>query len=149
VSGGSAPGGRILGLDPGSVRIGVAVSDELGLAAHGLESIPAHPRAGVAEAVKALIRDYNVTEIVVGLPLNMDGSPGSSAEAARELAGRLEALLPGRVCLVDERLTSVQAERTLLEADVPRRRRRGLRDRLAAVLILQGHLDARRSDADA
>ena len=136
-------GSRALGLDPGTVRIGVAVSDELHLAAHGLESIPAHPVAGVVEAVKALIRDYNVTEIVVGLPVNMNGTLGPGAEAARALAARLEALLPGGVCLADERLTTVQAERILIEGNVSRRRRRELRDRLAAVLILQGHLDAR------
>jgi len=146
---GVPPGGRILGLDPGTERIGVAVSDELLLAAHGLESIPAHPAAQVPEAVKALIKDYNVCEIVVGLPVNMDGSSGPSAEAARQLAGRLEALLPGGVSMIDERLTSVQAERTLLEADVSRRRRRGLRDRLAAILILQSHLDARRDEPEA
>ena len=64
------------------------------LAAHGLESIPAHPAARVPDAVNALIRDYNVCEIVVGLPVNMDGTSGSAARAARELAGRLEALLP-------------------------------------------------------
>jgi putative Holliday junction resolvase len=88
-----------------------------------------------------LIRDYNIVEIVVGLPLNMDGSSGPSAEAAREFARRLEKFLPGGVRMVDERLTTVQAERTLLEADLSRTRRKGLRDQLAAVLILQSRLD--------
>lgn len=135
------PGGRILGLDPGSRTIGVAVSDELQLAAHGRPSIPARPAAHALEAVKALIKDYTIYEIVVGLPMNMDGTIGPSAEAAQRFARSLEALLPGRVIMIDERLTTVQAERTLLEADLSRARRRGLRDRLAAVLILQCHLD--------
>ena len=135
------PGGRILGIDPGSKTIGVAVSDELHLAAHGLPSIPARPSARALEAVKVLIKDYTIYEIVVGLPVNMDGTFGPSADAAREFARSLETSLPGGVIMIDERLTTVQAERTLLEADLPRAKRRALRDRLAAVLILQSHLD--------
>jgi putative Holliday junction resolvase len=140
----SPPGGRILGIDPGSRTLGVAVSDELHLTAHGMQSIPARPQARALEAVKTLIKEYNICEIVVGLPMNMDGTIGPSAEAAQGYAGSLESLLPGGVVMVDERLTTVQAERTLLEADVSRARRRGLRDKLAAVLILQSHLDGRR-----
>lgn len=136
-----APGGRILGIDPGSKTIGVAVSDELRLAAHGLASIPAHPAAKALEAVKKLIADYNIHQIVIGLPMNMDGTMGSSAEAAQAFARSLEGLVPGGVRMIDERLTTVQAERTLLEADLSRAKRRGLRDRVAAVLILQSHLD--------
>jgi putative Holliday junction resolvase len=147
VSGGR-PGGRVLGLDPGAKNIGVAVSDELHLAAHGLPNIAARPVAKAVEAVKSLAEQYTVDLIVVGLPLNMDGTHGPSAEAARDFARRLEEALPGRVRLADERLTTVQAERTLLDADVSRARRRGLRDRLAAVLILQSHLDRRRGGAD-
>lgn len=145
---GAQLGGRVLGLDPGSRTIGVAVSDELHLAAHGLASIAAHPVAGAVDAVKSLVRQYTVGLIVVGLPINMDGTLGPSAEAARDFARRLEDVLPGRVCLSDERLTTVQAERTLLEADVSRSRRKGLRDRLAAVLILQNHLDRERARDD-
>jgi putative Holliday junction resolvase len=146
---GAQPGGRILGLDPGSRTIGVAVSDELHLAAHGLPSIAARPAAKAVEAVKSLVTRYTVELIVVGLPINMDGTLGASAEAARDFARRLEEVLPGRVRLVDERLTTVQAERTLLEADVSRSRRKGLRDQLAAVLILQSHLDQQGTRADA
>ena len=142
------PGGRILGLDPGSRTIGVAVSDELHLAAHGLPSIAARPAAKAVEAVKSLVRQYTITLIVVGLPINMDGTLGPSAEAARDFARRLEEVLPCGVHLVDERLTTVQAERTLLEANVSRARRKGLRDQLAAVLILQSHLDQRGRRAD-
>lgn len=141
-------GGRILGLDPGTKNVGVAVSDELYLTAHGLPSIPARPAARALDAVKKLIKDYNIYEIVIGLPFNMDGTLGPSAEAAREFACRVEELLPGCVRMIDERLTTVQAERTLLEADLSRAKRRGLRDRIAAVLILQCHLDIRRGRDD-
>ncbi len=141
-------GGRILGIDPGSRTLGIAVSDELHLSAHGLPSIPAHPAAKALEAVKKLITDYNIYEIVVGLPVNMDGTMGPSAMKAQGFAQQLEELLPGGVRLIDERLTTVQAERTLLEADLSRAKRRGLRDQLAAVLILQSHLDRRRSGRD-
>lgn len=145
---GAQPGGRVLGLDPGTKTIGVAVSDELHLAAHGLPSISARPAAKAVEAVKSLVTRYTVELIVVGLPINMDGTLGPSAEAAREFARRLEAVLPGGVRLVDERLTTVQAERTLIDADVSRARRKGLRDQLAAVLILQNHLDQQGRGAD-
>lgn len=143
------PRGRILGLDPGTRRIGVAVSDELHLAAHGLPNIAAHPAAKAVEAVKSLVRQYTITRIVVGMPINMNGTLGPSAEAAREFARRLEEVLPGGVHLVDERLTTVQAERTLVEADVSRSRRKGLRDQVAAVLILQSHLDQKGVGDDA
>lgn len=142
------PAGRILGIDPGSKTLGVAVSDELRLAAHGLPNVPARPLSRAVAAVQKLVKDYTIFEIVVGMPTNMDGTSGASAEMARVLARSLEALLPGRVRLIDERLTTVQAERTLLEADLSRAKRRGLRDRVAAVLILQSHLDARRHAAD-
>lgn len=142
-----APGSRVLGIDPGSKTLGVAVSDELLLAAHGLPSIPARPAARALEAVRKLVKDYTISEIVVGLPVNMDGTSGASARAARAFAGSLESLLPGRVRLIDERLTTVQAERALLEADLSRTRRRGLRDQVAATLILQGHLDSLRQAA--
>lgn len=142
------PGGRILGIDPGSKTLGIAVSDELHLAAHGLASIPARPAAQAIKAVKKLITDYTVYQIVVGLPMNMDGTIGPSAEAAREFARSLEALLPGGVRMIDERLTTVQAERTLLEADLSRTKRRVLRDQVAAVLILQSHLDSRGHGTD-
>jgi putative Holliday junction resolvase len=137
------PGGRILGIDPGSKTLGVAVSDELHLTAHALPNIPARPAFKALEALKKLVLDYTIREIVVGLPMNMDGSIGPSAEAAQRFARSLEAFLPGGVRMIDERLTTVQAERALLGADLTRARRRGLRDRVAAVLILQGYLDSR------
>ena len=134
-------GGRILGLDFGSKKIGVAVSDELRLTAHGLENIRARPAEKALEVLKQVAREYNVGEIVIGLPLNMDGTSGPGAEAARIFAGQVEAELSVKVYLSDERLTTVMAEKTLLEANLSREKRKKLRDRIAAVLILQNFLD--------
>lgn len=133
--------GRIIGLDFGSKKIGVAVSDELRLTAHGLENVRARPAEQALEVLKQLAREYNVAEIVIGLPLNMDGTSGPAAEAARAFAVRLESELSVEVHLSDERLTTIMAEKTLLEANLSRAKRKGLRDRLAAVLILQNFLD--------
>jgi putative Holliday junction resolvase len=134
-------GSRILGLDFGSKKIGVAVSDELRLTAHGLENIKARPAEKTLEVLKQVAREYNVAEIVIGLPLNMDGTSGPGAEAARAFAERVEAELSVKVYLSDERLTTVMAEKTLLEANLSREKRKKLRDRIAAVLILQNFLD--------
>ncbi len=138
--------GRVLGLDLGTKNIGVAVSDELRLTAHGLQSISARPPEKLFEVLKLLTREYNVSEMVVGLPVNMDGSMGRSAQSAQDFARRLEAALPVEVHLSDERLTTVMAEKTLLEANLSRKKRKGLRDRLAATLILQNFLDGKRGD---
>ena len=135
----------VLGIDFGTKNIGVAVSDDLHLAAHGLKTIAARPFEGALKVLKDLVSEYNAGEMVIGLPLNMDGTSGPSADAARLFAARLEAELPVKIYLSDERLTSVMAERTLVGADVSRKKRKGLRDRLAAVLILQNFLDGRSS----
>ena len=140
---GSETWGRVLALDIGSKRIGVAVSDELGLAAHGLETVRARPLEAALEVLQQLVRDYKIEEIVIGLPVNMDGTSGSGVEAVREVSRRLEEALPVRVHFVDERMTSSQAERVLLEGNVSREKRKNVRDKLAAVLILQSFLDGR------
>jgi putative Holliday junction resolvase len=134
-------GGRVIGLDFGSKKIGVAVSDELRLTAHGLENVRARPAEEALEVLKQLVREYNAVEIVIGLPLNMDGTSGPGAEAARAFAARLTSELSVKVHLSDERLTTVMAEKTLLEANLSREKRKKLRDRIAAVLILQNFLD--------
>ena len=133
--------GRVLALDFGRKRIGVAVSDELRLTAQGLETIPARPREGVIPLLLNLVRDYNISEMVVGLPVNMDGTMGAGAVQAKEFARQLGTETGLDVHLVDERLTSLQAERALLEGGLSRDRRKALRDRVAAVLILQHYLD--------
>jgi len=134
---------RLLSLDIGSKRIGVAVSDELGLAAHGLETLSARPLEAAIEALQRLVKEYGVEEVVVGLPVNMDGTSGAGVEAVRGISRRLEEALPVTVHFVDERMTSTQAEKVLLEGNVGRKKRKDVRDKLAAILILQSFLDGR------
>ena len=132
---------RIGGLDVGERRIGVAVSDELGWTAQGLGVIT---RTGLEHDLKMLgarFAPYAPSTIVVGLPRNMNGSEGPQAKKARTFAARVEAALGVATVLWDERLSTVAAERVLLEADMSRAKRRRVIDKLAAVVILQGYLD--------
>ena len=133
---------RVLGIDYGRRRIGLALSDEEGILASPFPTY-VRGRSEVRDiaALTSLIDKHGVTAVVVGLPLNMDGSRGEMAREVEEFADRIrqETALP--VHLFDERFTSSEAERVLLEANLPRRRRKELRDSLSAVLILQGHLD--------
>jgi putative Holliday junction resolvase len=136
--------GRILALDYGEVRLGLALSDELGLIAQPLETIRrVGPRKDLA-AIEQRVREHGVTRVVVGLPLLLSGEEGEAARGARRFAARLEKRLRGvTVSFWDERLTTVEAERTLVTGEVRRRKRRQTVDALAASLILQGYLDAR------
>jgi putative Holliday junction resolvase len=141
------PGGlkevRIMALDVGEKRIGLAVSDPLGITAQGLGVLARQsPESDLAELQK-VAREWQVQEIVLGLPRHMDGRPGQAVPQIMELARRLQEALGVKVHTWDERLTTQEAERVLLAADVSRRRRRQVVDQLAAVLILQGFLDAR------
>lgn len=134
---------RVLGVDLGERTIGLALSDELGMTAQPLTTLP---RAGGREDLRALeevCRAHQVSRIVIGLPLNMDGSEGPRARASREFAKVVEAGLGLAVELWDERLTTVSAERVLLEADLSRKRRREVVNQVAAALILRSWLDAR------
>jgi putative Holliday junction resolvase len=138
---------RIAGLDVGSRTIGVALSDPLGLTAQ-----PDHvwARQGTRADVAALLAfcgEREVTEIVVGLPLELDGQEGRRARIVRGFAAALAEAFGGPVHLWDERMSTVAAERTLLEADLSRRKRKRHVDKLAAALILQGYLDHRRQEA--
>lgn len=131
---------RILALDVGERRVGVAVSDEAGLTAQPLTTITRQSPDRDLEAVRRLVEEYGATTLVVGLPLTMNGQVGPQAERVRAFAAGLEAVgLP--IAFWDERLTTKEAERTLLAADVSRRRRRQVRDKLAATLILEGYLE--------
>lgn len=135
---------RILALDVGEKRIGLAVSDPLGITAQGLEVlIRREPQADLARILE-VAREWRVQEIVVGLPRHMDGRLGKAAPEILELIRSLQEALGVNVATWDERLTTVEAERVLLQADVSRRRRRRVVDQLAAVLILQGYLERRR-----
>jgi putative holliday junction resolvase len=134
---------RILGIDMGAKRIGLAVSDPLGITAQGLEVWLRRGREADLEHLLAVGRDYAVHRIVVGLPRHMSGQPGAAAPDIMEFASVLGEALEAEVIFWDERLTTVAAERLLIEADVRRRRRRQVVDQLAAVLILQSYLDSR------
>lgn len=135
---------RIMGLDVGTKTIGVALSDPTAAFAQPAGVVRrTSPRDDLARLI-SLIRDNAVGQVVVGLPKNMDGSLGESAARARRLAEALEGRAGVPVVLWDERLSTVSAERALIEADVSRRRRKGLVDSVAAAIILQSYLDSRR-----
>jgi putative Holliday junction resolvase len=132
---------RILGLDLGAKRIGLAVSDPLGITAQGLEVWVRRDRQADLDHLLKVARDYDVEHLVVGLPRHLDGRPGAAAPEIMEFARALGEALGVEVIFWDERLTTVAAERLLVQADVSRRRRRQVVDQLAAVLILQSYLD--------
>ena len=135
---------RTLGLDYGTKTIGVAASDGLGLTAQTVTTIRRTNLKADLAALKELVREYEADRFVVGLPLNMDGSEGPRAEATRRFVEALTEVLGLPVELWDERLSTVAAQRTLLEADVSRAKRREVIDQMAAQFILQGWLDAKR-----
>ncbi|MBF0475143.1 MAG: Holliday junction resolvase RuvX [Deltaproteobacteria bacterium] len=134
--------GRILALDVGTKTIGVAVSDELGIIAQGLTTIRRRDEQTDLDQVAAIVDEYQVKEVVVGLPFNMDGSIGPSARLVLALVEQLISRLAVPVETWDERWTTMAAERTLIEADVRREKRRKVIDKVAATFILQGYLDA-------
>lgn len=135
---------RVLGLDFGSVRIGVAVSDGLLLTAQGLETIQRKDLTKDLEAIKAVIKEYEVAEVVVGLPISMDGTHSAKTKETLAFVDVLARSLQIPVKTYDERMTTMQAERALLEADMSRAKRKGLKDMLAAQFILQSYLDSRK-----
>jgi putative Holliday junction resolvase len=140
---------RILALDVGQKRIGLAVSDPLGITAQGLRVLTRKNRAADLEQLLEVAREWRVQRVVVGLPRHMDGRLGSAAPEIMELVQTLQEALGVEVVTWEERLTTVEAERVLLQADVSRKRRRQVVDQLAAVLILQNYLDHRRQHQNA
>ena len=134
--------GRTLAIDPGSRRVGVAVSDPTGTIAQPLTVVSALPSKTLIERLTALTLANQATALVVGLPRRLDGSLGPEAEAARRLADQLRRATGLEVTLVDERLSSAAAERALLSTGASRARRRRLSDQVAAALILQSFLDS-------
>jgi len=131
---------RILGLDLGQKRVGVAMSDALGITAQGLDTI----KRENTDSLNEIIKEYEVTEIVVGLPLNMDGTEGDSAKDALSFADELKKKYSIPVKMWDERLSSLFVEREMIKGDLSRRKRKSLSDKLAAIVILQNYLDSRR-----
>ena len=137
---------RIMGLDYGSKTIGVAVSDPLGLTAQGVEIIRREEENKLRKSlrrVEELVKEYEVEEIVLGFPKNMNNTIGERAEKALQLKETLERRLGLPVVMWDERLTTVEANRTLMETGVRRENRGKYVDMIAAVFILQGYLDAK------
>ncbi|HEV2209252.1 MAG TPA: Holliday junction resolvase RuvX [Verrucomicrobiae bacterium] len=136
---------RILALDHGTKRIGVALSDELKLIAQPLTYLPAEPFAAFLEKLKELLRDKEVELILVGLPRNMDGSYGPAALKVQDFAAALKGALTIPIQTWDERLTSVMANRFLIEGKVRRQKRKEKVDQTAAALLLQSYLDSLRT----
>ena len=134
---------RLMGLDYGDRRIGVALSDPFGWTAQGVGVVEKRRDGGELDAIAGLAREHEVGEIVVGLPRNMNGTIGPRGEICIAFAQNLREKLNLPVHLWDERLTTVSAERTLLEADISRKKRKQVVDKMAATLILQNYLDSK------
>ena len=137
--------GRILGLDVGARRIGVAVSDPLGLTAQGLETIQRRNRRYDSGELQKVVSAHEIREIVVGNPLRMSGESGTQAEKMEAFAAQLRQTFAMPVHLWDKRLTTAEAHRLLDETGIRDSRRKEVIDKMAAVLILQSFLDARRA----
>jgi putative Holliday junction resolvase len=135
----------VLGIDFGRSRIGVAISDELRLLAHPLETIPAGKKA--AKRIAEIVRERKIDHVVVGLPRNMDGTFGAAASEAQKFVQELRALIPCEITTWDERLTTVAAHRALREAGKKTRATRCYVDQVAAQMILQGYLDRQQEAA--
>jgi putative holliday junction resolvase len=136
---------RVLGLDVGTKTVGVAISDELGWTAQGLETLKINEEENSFgyDQLGKLIKEYQVEKVVVGLPKNMNGTIGPRGEACQKYAKELETRFSIPAILWDERLTTMAAERVLIEADVSRKKRKKVIDKMAAVMILQGYLDSK------
>lgn len=138
---------RILALDYGTKRIGVALSDELGWTAQPLETFERRTLERDIAHIAGLVRSHEVARVVLGFPLQLDGRQGPAVEAMREFAGKLEAGVTVPLVLWDERMTTKAAEDLLIAADVSRKKRKGAVDRIAAAILLQSYLAAQASDS--
>ena len=136
---------RVLGLDVGMKTIGVAISDELGYSGHPLTTLSRRGTAADVDALLGLVAEREVTEIVVGLPLELSGNAGTRAVRVRVITAALRARLDPTIPIHewDERFSTAAVERVLIEADVSRKKRKQVVDQQAAAYILQGWLDAR------
>ncbi len=128
-------------MDVGDKRIGIAVSDEMGLTAHGLPTLERRSKKSDLEFIKKIIDEYQPERIVIGLPKNMNGSIGPQGEKTKTFAENLKEHLQQEILFWDERLSSVSAHKLMIQADVSRKKRKQRVDQIAAVLILQNYLD--------
>lgn len=132
---------RILGLDVGDKRIGIAISDEMGITAQGLTTLKRTKTQEDMKQLIQLVQEKEVEKIVVGLPRNMNGTYGPQSDKVKEFMNRLPETLEAKVVYWDERLTTVAAQRALIEGDLSRKKRKLVVDKIAAVMILQSYLD--------
>ncbi len=136
---------RILAIDYGEKRIGLALSDPLGFTAQGLETILKISKENFLEKIATLCKDRGVTEVIIGLPVNMNGTMGPKAKEIQDLLPELEAKLAVPIKTWDERLTSREAGRLMIEEGLSRDKQKQNSDRLAATILLQSYLESRRS----
>lgn len=136
---------RILGIDFGQKRIGLALSDPLGFTAQGLETLMRQNKNQVLKDLKMLCQTHQVREVIIGLPVNMDGSMGPKAKEVLDFVPRMEKELSLPIKTWDERLSSRQAGRLMIEGGLSRKKQRAQSDRLAATLILQSYLESKRN----
>ena len=136
---------RVLGVDFGQARIGVAISDELGMLAHPLETVSAKPGDAAVRRVAQLARERDVERVVVGLPRHMSGAAGAAAAEVEAFVAKLRPLLRCDLVMWDERLRTTAAHRALRDAGKKTRNTRGIVDQVAAQIILQGYLDSRQA----
>ena len=132
---------RKMCLDYGDVRIGIAMSDPMGIIANGYETYTRIDEETDLKHIEKLIKDNGVDTIVLGLPINMDGTEGNRVEVTKDFGKKLGALTSTKIVYMDERLSSVSAEKLLIQADVRRDKRKQVIDKLAATIILQNYLD--------
>ncbi|WP_342511183.1 Holliday junction resolvase RuvX [Sporosarcina sp. FSL K6-1522] len=136
---------RTMGLDVGTKTVGIAISDALGWTAQGIETLKVDEGAGQfgIERIQQLVKEYDVNGFVVGYPKNMNNTIGPRGEASEKYAELLKETFGLPVILWDERLTTMAAERVLIDADVSRKKRKTVIDKMAAIMILQGYLDSK------
>jgi len=134
---------KILGLDVGSKRIGMAISDALGVTAQGLSTLEIKNKENTLKELCNIVSEKEVKEVVVGLPLNMNGSHGPKAQEAARFADELKEKIKVPVKLWDERMSTMEAERVMIEAGASRNKRKKKIDKLAAQVILQSYLNAK------
>ncbi|PYM15322.1 MAG: Holliday junction resolvase RuvX [Verrucomicrobia bacterium] len=134
---------RILAIDHGTKRMGIAISDELGMIAQPLEFIPAEPFAKFLDRLKEILSEKQVELVLVGMPRNMDGSYGPAALKVQQFVAVLKDAIAIPIQTLDERLTSAQANRLLIGGNVRREKRRDKVDKMAAAILLQSYLDGR------
>ena len=138
---------RIMGIDYGDSRVGIAVSDPLGCMAHGLKTVPNKVYSKMINSIIEIVSEYNITEIVIGLPKNMDGTLGFRSETTMQFAEDIKKELPDvKFSFQDERLTTVQASVFLNETNTRGKSRKNIIDTVAAEIILQSYLDSKKNN---